>query len=614
MFRFWPTVVEPLLEAARPAVIVEVGAQGGLNTQQLLDFARRHQSIVHVIDPAPTFDVEDVKRRYGPHFVFHAALSLEILGELAPPDAVLIDGDHNWYTVSRELRLLAKCCERSGQAFPLTLLHDVGWPYGRRDLYYDPQTIPAGYRQPYERAGLIPAQSATVSEGGVNGHLHNADHEGGPRNGVLTAIEDCLPELPGAVTFISVPGGHGLGILLPEERMGKAQPLRECGEWLQSPEFLRQHLEWLEAERLQGLVRISELQSRLADARAHPAELDDEHVAAMSAQAEDARRLGEALAIQQRFAEQLVRQSEDLAGADELRHELTVKTEKLEAAVLARDEQLRLSAQRAQQFEDARDRAVRAQEAANLELGILQEKLRVANDAREAGADELRRRDEALSGQAHQAEELQGRLADVRGEMRESATRWEDERAELKRRLDAGEEAHNLELATLQRELDSARRRHAWATEEAAAANRQLTLLQDRERQLAQYAKQLEAQVADGDHLAQEAQAQAVLSQQTLHTIKREIDRARESRSWRFGHWVMQALRLLSFRPSRGTDALEKASGRVALVLSLGPSTKPIGETPALDGGSKADLLHGDVSVASNGAPSDGVESRSPRV
>ena len=50
-------------------------------------------------------------------------------------DAVIIDGDHNYFTVSEELRLIA---ERAGDGpMPLILLHDIGWPLARRDSYHD---------------------------------------------------------------------------------------------------------------------------------------------------------------------------------------------------------------------------------------------------------------------------------------------------------------------------------------------------------------------------------------------------------------------------------------------------------------------------------------------
>ena len=65
----------------------------------------------------------------------------------------LVDGDHNWYTVDLELRMLAEAARREDEPLPILILHDVLWPYGRRDLYYDPTNIPSEFRQPYATTG-----------------------------------------------------------------------------------------------------------------------------------------------------------------------------------------------------------------------------------------------------------------------------------------------------------------------------------------------------------------------------------------------------------------------------------------------------------------------------
>ena len=75
---------------------------------------------------------------------------------------VLIDGDHNWYTVLSELETIERLCDERGQGFPLVLLHDIGWPYGRRDLYYDPASIPEEHRKPYDKKGMLPGVPGLV--------------------------------------------------------------------------------------------------------------------------------------------------------------------------------------------------------------------------------------------------------------------------------------------------------------------------------------------------------------------------------------------------------------------------------------------------------------------
>lgn len=212
MWRSWNQIVRPVLSAARAKTVVEVGAAQGLHTTRLVEWAAANGAKLHAIDPKPTFDVEDLKRRFPDSFVMHRLPSLEALPLIPDPDVALIDGDHNWYTVVNELRTLARW-----ERWPITLLHDVGWPYGRRDMYYVPESIPPQYRHPYERLGMTEGRSE-LSADGVNGDLANATHEGGPRNGVLTAIEDFMRESDD-LEFFAASGGTGLGLLLHREHL-----------------------------------------------------------------------------------------------------------------------------------------------------------------------------------------------------------------------------------------------------------------------------------------------------------------------------------------------------------------------------------------------------------
>ena len=89
--------------------------------------------------------------------------------DLAPADAYIIDGDHNYYTVSEELRLI-DAPRRS--RLPLLLCHDVCWPHARRDAYYTPEAIPDEHRQPIGRGRyLFPGVSglSTMAGSSTNG-------------------------------------------------------------------------------------------------------------------------------------------------------------------------------------------------------------------------------------------------------------------------------------------------------------------------------------------------------------------------------------------------------------------------------------------------------------
>ena len=262
MHHFWDTIIEPVLGALQPKTLVEIGSDRGFNTRKLLGFCQQYDAKLHVIDPLPKYDVVAWQEEYGEHLVFHNALSLDALPTIDRFDAVLIDGDHNWYTVLNELKLLEKRCKDSSQHFPLVMLHDIGWPYGRRDLYYDPETIPEEYRKPYKQSGIRPGSVELVEDGGLNWNLANAVSENGPRNGVLTAVEDFLARTEQAIELIQLPGLHGLGILVPSQLREQYPKLAGFLEDLDLSLAATRHIERVEECRIEMEVSLQECRAR----------------------------------------------------------------------------------------------------------------------------------------------------------------------------------------------------------------------------------------------------------------------------------------------------------------------------------------------------------------
>ena len=111
----------------------------------------------------------------------------------ALPDAVVIDGDHNYFTLSEELRLIAELAD--GERLPLLMFHDVAG----RTSDATPSTTrpdPEDKRPPIGKdVGLVPGNPG-VDPLGLE-YPWAALHEGGPRNGTLTAIEDFAKEPAG---------------------------------------------------------------------------------------------------------------------------------------------------------------------------------------------------------------------------------------------------------------------------------------------------------------------------------------------------------------------------------------------------------------------------------
>ena len=204
-------IMLPCLDAAGARSVVEVGAYAGDLTGVLVDWAAASGARVWAIDPSPQEPLVRLAEE-RPELELVREPSLAALPHVPAADAVVIDGDHNHYTVSEELRLIEAS---HGGDLPLLLFHDVCWPHGRRDDYYAAERIPAEHRQPIaEGGGLFPGEPG-IRPAGLP-YRGAAAREGGARNGVLTAVEDFLAERSGLRLAI-VPAFFGLGVVWPRD-------------------------------------------------------------------------------------------------------------------------------------------------------------------------------------------------------------------------------------------------------------------------------------------------------------------------------------------------------------------------------------------------------------
>lgn len=165
LHRFWDQVIKPIIISARPNIIVEIGSLSGKIHFKLLDYCKSCNAQTITIDPKPLFDLQSLSAKYGDAADVLQMFSLEALPLIEKYDLLLIDGDHNWYTVYNELKLVERMAERSGQ-FPIVMLHDTQWPYGRRDMYYYPESIPAEMRKPYAKRGMRRGRSKLLKSNG----------------------------------------------------------------------------------------------------------------------------------------------------------------------------------------------------------------------------------------------------------------------------------------------------------------------------------------------------------------------------------------------------------------------------------------------------------------
>lgn len=236
----------PCLDAAGVRSVAEVGAFAGDLTRVLLDWAARAGARVTAIDPAPQDGLVELAATH-PELELVRETSLAALPTIPLPDAIVIDGDHNYYTVSEELRLIGE--RAPGAELPLLLFHDVRWPHGRRDDYFDADQIPEEARHSVAGEGLgLDPDDPGVRPGGLP-YPRSAAREGGPRNGVLTAIEDFVAGRDGLRLAI-VPVFFGFGVAWHTDKPWAAEVARLLDPFDQQP-----ILERLEANRVRHLAR-----------------------------------------------------------------------------------------------------------------------------------------------------------------------------------------------------------------------------------------------------------------------------------------------------------------------------------------------------------------------
>lgn len=249
-------IILPALELAGSRTVVEVGSEYGTMTRLLLEHAERADGEVAVIDPKPAPRAEAMLRDEKRARLLRS-LSLEALSGI-DGDAFLIDGDHNYYTVLNESRIIWDRSRSDGKPF-LAFYHDVGWPWGRRDLYYDPESVPEPFRRPHTwELGVLPGRTR-AGEGGFRGEGNWACalEEGGPRNGVLTAIEDFVEGKEEHLVWACVPAVFGLGVLFE-----RTAPWADALGALLAPFHMNPLLARMEENRLACYLTVIEWQDR----------------------------------------------------------------------------------------------------------------------------------------------------------------------------------------------------------------------------------------------------------------------------------------------------------------------------------------------------------------
>lgn len=250
--REFAPLIEPLLAAVEPQRVIEIGGEAGQSTAAYLAAGAKE---VVCVDTQPSPELIALAEE-DQRIDLVIDRSPDCLPSLPSSCFWVIDGDHNYATVRAELETILKRAAEAGEK-PLILLHDVLWPWGRRDLYYDPGALDAGAVHPHSRdTGPSLSSEAMQADGFVCGFPSAVD-AGGERNGVRTAVEDVVATRPD-LAFAIVPAVFGLGVVYDRAAPWARQVAELLQPWDRSPLLTR-----LELNRIALYSRVTELQQEL---------------------------------------------------------------------------------------------------------------------------------------------------------------------------------------------------------------------------------------------------------------------------------------------------------------------------------------------------------------
>lgn len=238
--------------------VLECGTGTGEFTADLHEWARRNRGTLVCIEPFPCAEVLGLSMEEdGPHLV--RGRSLDVLDGIEACDAYLLDSDHNYHTVFHELLAVERLSAADGRPL-LVFVHDVGAQSGRRDFYFDPDSLPShavhAYRTIPAVVGMNRVEFGERDRFHLAGALAMAEREGGPRNGVLTAVEDFLAGRP-HLALTLIPCIFGLAVIHPRTAPFAAELERHLAPYHENPLLAR-----LEENRLALFMKVMEYKMR----------------------------------------------------------------------------------------------------------------------------------------------------------------------------------------------------------------------------------------------------------------------------------------------------------------------------------------------------------------
>jgi hypothetical protein len=224
--------LRPLVLEVQPKKVCEIGSNEGHSTKAWLDICRESGAEMHVVDPIlPASGSETVN---GVPLTNFSAMSIDYLAaQTVPADVYFLDGDHNYYTLHKELTMIRDLARRSSSAMPLLILHDTSWPCNKRDSFYDLSNIPAeGRSAPLDESDLSLFVEHELAECGFNSRqpwsipkTHPNLGDGSFAVGLEAAVDDFLKSNPEMIR-VAFPSLFGVTVLFDSKRAAQSEAFK----------------------------------------------------------------------------------------------------------------------------------------------------------------------------------------------------------------------------------------------------------------------------------------------------------------------------------------------------------------------------------------------------
>jgi len=123
MNSLWTNIESHIIKLINAKKILVIGLESKSNTLEILDFCKKNQIYVTLVDSVPNFDVDELEDNFKEVVEVHKEPGINKLALPNNYDAILLRNTGDWYETYNELQQIQKNC--LDKEFPIVFIYDV---------------------------------------------------------------------------------------------------------------------------------------------------------------------------------------------------------------------------------------------------------------------------------------------------------------------------------------------------------------------------------------------------------------------------------------------------------------------------------------------------------